>query len=65
MVEIRAYANRNAAGHTGIGKMIDGCEWQALAEMLEYDKVKSDTVLSNEPSKGLMMRIAIGRLANT
>lgn len=36
--EIKAYASRNAAGHTGIGRMLDGCEWQALAERIEHDK---------------------------
>ena len=63
--EIKGYANRNAAGHTGIGKMIDECDWQTLAERIEYDKATLNMVFANEPSKGVMMRVAIGRVANT
>ena len=63
--EIKAYANRNAAGHTGIGRMIDGCDWQALAERIEYDKATFNTVFANEPNEAIIMRVAIGRLAST
>ncbi len=62
--EIKGYAARNAAGHIGIGRMLDECNWQDLAERVLYDKATMNTVFANEPKKGVMMRVAVGRLAN-
>lgn len=63
MFEIKGYADRNAAGHIGIGRMIDECNWQALAERIEYDKATMNTVFANDHGKGVRMRLAVGKVA--
>ena len=55
LFEIERYPERNAADHIGIGRMLDICEWTALAERILYDKATLATVFAKEQGEGPMM----------
>lgn len=62
LFEIRSYAARNATCHTGIKGMIQGCQWQKLAEQICNDKKWLSKIFEGRTEAQVRMRITIGKI---